>query len=640
MSNVSVTSFWTNLNHSQMNVKCHLGGLWVEVKRQEQTQEKRKTAALFYTFQALRKLLSACKMHRVATSLKGVTQRVQNIENWWCNQTGFVDCSSKKPGMGNAESGLQTMICSVMSAQSRRSPLCRGTTDMSCCGHLGSLRELANIGSFSNFAGVNYGMLAAGLIEVLHSSCKNGSHSSKASATQNSTCYNLQKQGTNLSACSKQEISLRFSCPFPFISTSLQKYWDAEARSQFKIIIQNVLRSVYQLNETPVLDENQSASIFPCAKTCDPRAQGIQPLIYQSFRFVDVLVLHIWLCVFLRAVYVLYINWYKMTGSQPHRSLLLCNFSFALASFARLLTAYYNGFNSPNCRPDGSILKGRFTEFLPEMSIYLCPFSGAVNLMALLMLCVGLYWAILIWYLIVRDMVNCRRTNASLHIGKPFFQRMKDDKRFRWEFAFFLSSFVVSTGIVQILIETSTTFVSHPLLNLCTLDNWSQAYTGILLVFCFPAGWMLILLHKRIEDAFSRSDGKKGLRMLVMSQSNERIRWYGRRLRVYGVSTLIFSSLSLVFVTSGLVKQLKNSDQSEQLSKFLLCSFARSPGQVCPEYTWPGELAQYGLYWFVQLQCLYNIILLSWCWQENLKQPANLVLALLKDKGSRLQSSW
>ena len=641
VSNVTTTSGFLNL--WQRNLTCGPASRQTEAASREELLKKRKMVALFRVSQALAKLRRACKLHSVATSLKGVIQRVQNIENWWCNQTGFVDCTSEDRSMSSVESGMQTMICSVMLVQSRSSQICQGSADVSCCGHLGSLQELANVGSFSSIASVNHHMFATGLIEELHRSCKNGVHSLKANATQNSTCYDLQHQGTHRSTCSKQEIRLRFSCPFPFVSTSFQSHWDAEARSQFKTILQHALRRVYELNETSVSEENTSSTIFPCAKTCDPRAQGIPPLIYQSFRFVDVLVHHIWLCVFLRAVYVLYINWYKMTGSQPHRSLLLCNFSFALATITRLVTFYYAGINSPNCRSDGSFLAGQFEDFRSpssSASIYFCPFSGTINLIALLMLCVGLFWAFLIWTLIVGDMVNCRCTDASLHIGKPLFQRLRDDKRFRLEVMFILGSFATAAGITQIVIDTSTTFVSHPLLNLCMLDNWPYAYVVILFVFCFPAGGLLIRLHYRIEAAFSRSDGKKGLHFLTMNQSNERIRWYGRRLRIYGASTLIFASISLVFVTSGLVQQITNSNQREKLSKFLLCNFAQSTDQVCPEYTWPGVLAQYGLYWFVQLQCLYNIMLLSWCWQENLKQPANLVLALLKDKGSRLQSSW
>ena len=637
VSNVTVTSFLTDLNLSHSSVTCRLGGRQTKSASQEELLRHRKMAALFRISQALEKVRGACKLHHVATSLKEVIQRVQNIENWGCNQTGFVHCASEKPGMSNAESGLQARVCSVMLAQSSASPICQGT-DMSCCGHLEPLKKLQQLANFSS-----YDMVASGLIQELHSSCRSVTHSSEANTTRKATCYNLQHQRTGLSTCSNQKVRLRFSCPFPFVSTSLQKYWDEEASSQFKIILQNVLQSVYQLNETPVLDENQSASIFPCAKTCDPRAQGIPPLIYQSLRFIDITIHHIWLCVFLRAIYVLYINWYKMKGSQPHRSLLLCNFSFALATFTRLITSYYTGLNSPNCRLDGSVLAGKFAAFDPRktpLSIYFCPFTGMIYLMAVLMLSIGLSWAILIWKLIVEDMVNCQRSEARAHIGKPFFQRMKEDKRFRMEVFFILLCVLLSVGISNIMISTSKTFVSHPLLDLCILDNWPIAYISILFGICFPAGGALIWIHKRIEKAFNRSDWEAGLGRLSTNQSTERIRWYGRRLRVYGASTLLFSSFSLIFVTSGFIQPFTKNDQSEKLGKLLLCSVVGSPGQVCPEYTWPGLISQYGHYWFVQFLCVYNIVLLSWCWQKNLKQPANLVLAMLKDKGSRMQSSW
>ena len=67
--------------------------------------------------------------------------------------------------------------------------------------------------------------------------------------------------------------------------------------------------------------------------------------------------------------------------------------------------------------------------------------------------------------------------------------------------------------------------------------------------------------------------------------------------------------ISLIFVTSGIIQQFQKSDQGVQLTKFLLCNLVRSSGQVCPKYFWPGLLAQYALYWVVQLQCLYNIVL-------------------------------
>ena len=206
--------------------------------------------ALFRVSQALKKVPSACKLHRMATSLKEVEQRVQNLETWWCNQTQFVHCASEKPGTRKAESGLQTMLCSVMLAQSR-SQICQGT-DMSCCGHLHSLKKVQTLVNSSSLASIDHmrGIVASGLIQKLHCSCRSATHSLEADATRKATCFDLQHQGhgTNISTCPKQEIHLSFSCPFPFASTSLRKNWDEEARPLFKIILQNVLRSVYQLN--------------------------------------------------------------------------------------------------------------------------------------------------------------------------------------------------------------------------------------------------------------------------------------------------------------------------------------------------------------------------------------------------------
>ena len=274
---------------------------------------------------------------------------------------------------------------------------------------------------------------------------------------------------------------------------------------------------------------------------------------YQSLRIIDITIHHIWLCVFLRAIYVLYINWYKMTGSETsHQGLFLCNFSFAVATLPRLITPYTTlAWILPFViwtHMDRSLPVWLLHVFrLSLRSIDVCLLTGIINIMALLMQSAGLCWTILSWNFIVDDMICCRHTEASLHVGKPFLKQLKDDSRFRLEIAFILFAFSCSAGTSNFIVKSAKAVNSHPLLNLCTsmLDNWPQAYVFILVAFCFPAGGMLICVHRRIQDEFSRSDGAKRLHGLAVSQSNDNIRWCGRRLRVYeyGVSTLIFSSI-------------------------------------------------------------------------------------------------
>ena len=646
VSNISVTPVWTAVSLPQRNLTCCRSFDHSQTTNQPELLKTRKDAALAQTSRAFEKVCNALQLHRVATSLKEVVRNVQDLENWWCNQTEFVDCPPEKPGMSNAESGLQTMVCVVMLAQLRRRPTCQGI-DTSCCGHLRSLEKLQKRLALASSLNITTNdSTASSLVQHLHGSCNAVSSSEDTNVTGNASCYpgGLKPDRKSLSVCSSRRISISFSCPFPFINTHKRKHWYGKGRSLFNVILLNVLQNVYQLNSTAIgtLKDNGPASIFPCAKSCHPRAQGTPTNIHHIFRSLDFSVHCIWLCVFLRSLYILYINWYKMTGSQPHRSLLLCNFCYAFATISRLFASFYAGHTSATCRDDGSLLEGYWNYFTSSAAVHFCAFSGTINVLSLIMTSVGLSWTILIWYLIIEDVIHCHRTEARKHIGKSFCRRLKDDKRFCLEVIFILLSLTVPCLMTQIILETAKSFVSHPLLNLCMVDNWSQAYIVILVIFYLPAGGILLWIHKRIERTFRspKSTADAPILRLVTHQGTERIRWYGRRLRIYGISTLAFSSISLIFIVIGFTHQLLSGDQSSLLRRSLHCNLVKSPGQDCPQFHWTGLIPQYSFYWFGQIFCVYHIILLSWCWQRNLKQPANSVLALLKENGNRASSFW
>ena len=635
--NISATSCWTNVSLWKRNESCQFAAYRIEAKNRELLLEGRRTAALVHVSSTRVNVHTACRIHRVTLGLKEVVRRVHNIESWWCKGAAFARCfTADLQGTPNhIRSGLQAMLCSVMLAQSRGTLICQGT-DVSCCSHLRSLQKLQNLqhdGSFSNDT------IATCLVQELKRSCNNVT----ASSTPNSTeVISLQRYGADFSVCSRQMIHVSLLCPFPFVNSSIKKHWNSDGRSQFKSLLQNVLRKIYELKVTPSLENNRPAIVFPCAKSCRAQAQGFPTEIYRSLRYLDMVVHYVWLCVFLRSLYILYINWYKMTGSQPHRSLLLCNFCYAFLTIVRLGFSHALGVEAATCRDDGSLREGYWEEE-PSVPTYLCAVSGLITLFALVMIAVGLFWANLIWYLIVQDIIECRRTEVVLHAGKPFFRRLKDDKRFRLEALFFLLCVCATPLIVQLVIESAKTVVSHPLLNLCMADNSSQAITAILVVLYLPAGALFISSHKRIENVFQTSAFGRGSLARLMGQSMEKLRWYGWRLRLYGISTLVFSSLSIVLLASGLIEQNATRDRSyrlQHLNSFLRCHLVRSPTQDCPQFYWPGLVSQYAFYCVGQILCVYNIMLLSWCWQRNLRQPANSVLTMIKDKGSRTQSSW
>ena len=570
----------------------------------------------------------ACKVINIALSLEQVTAHAVSLDQWWCNYTGDSLCQQAS---ANVDEGLPMMVCSAMLAPTSDLQ-CTDTPIDECCTHTRSLKTLATVVSSTDCVNQSaFSAFSLSLINELEESCKSGTTKQRSNQTTSGPCLSqltvLQKSKT----CAPRKTSLDINCPFPYIRTNVAKHWDSKGRKSFMAVYDDVLKAVFLRNCSPALtvSVNSSATIFPCALSCKVDAIGIPRIAIILFRWIDIVLHHIWLCVFIRAVYVMFLNWHKITGSQPHRCLVLCNASYATATLARLFLSYqfYFGSGSLFCLDDGSMISGFFDTFGGHNGPRSCFQLGFFNMISHALPGVGLSWACVIWYLTTQDMIQCRRTTAEEQRRKSLCTRLREDRRLQLEMLFIFLA-ILAVFFVPMMVILATQFVPQPLLNICMIDNWPQAFLILYTSLYLPNGVAFLAVHRKIETEFRRSNLRKSSTG-TCTQANERILWYGERLRTYGISTLAFAIPSVFLVAVQLSWQY-NANQSDLLTEFVRCHLLKTPGRTCPQFPLPQKIFQLILWTLGQFFCIFNISLLSWSWQSNLDQPVHPLTAVTR----------